>query len=163
MPSRAPKALGPLWSRTPEPLCRSSGSRSAQLTPPKCGNFGFVLRLNHVNLGVPIGGTAAEVEFLVDFLGYRRVTLPPDVSPAAKWFESDDEKQIHLSEDPKHRPAARAHVAVDVGDDLVALERKLEQAGYEFKVFDSDVRRTVFCQDPAGNQWELRGTPPNDQ
>ena len=122
-------------------------------------NSGLVLRFHHVNLGVPIGGADAEGAFLVDFLGYLRVELPPDVPPSARWFESEDGKQIHLSEDPDHRPADRAHVAVDLGDDLAALERKFEQASYKFKAVDGDDRRTVLCKDPAGNRWELRGTP----
>jgi catechol 2,3-dioxygenase-like lactoylglutathione lyase family enzyme len=118
-----------------------------------------VLRFHHVNLGVPVGGGDAEAAFLVDLLGYRTVPLTPDAGPTARWFESEDGKQIHLSEDPDHRPAARAHVAVELGDAMADLERKLVQAGYEFQSIGREDRRTVLCQDPAGNRWELRGTP----
>jgi catechol 2,3-dioxygenase-like lactoylglutathione lyase family enzyme len=114
--------------------------------------------LHHVNLGVPVGGADAEGAFLVDFLGYEPVQLAAADPPTARWFESEDGKQIHLSEDPEHRPAARAHVAVDFGNDLAALEHKFEQAGYKFRVADGNDRRTVLCRDPAGNRWELRGT-----
>jgi hypothetical protein len=72
-----------------------------------------MLRFHHVNLGVPVGGADAEAAFLVDFLAYQRVELTADAPPTARWFESEDGKQIHLSEDPDHRPAARAHVAVE--------------------------------------------------
>jgi catechol 2,3-dioxygenase-like lactoylglutathione lyase family enzyme len=120
--------------------------------------------LHHVNLGVPLGGAEAEEEFLLEILGYRRVPTPPDVANEfarqARWFESEDGKQIHLSEDPDHRPAARAHVAVEVEDDLPALVTRLEQAGLEHSAFDSGDLRVVFCQDPAGNRWELRGIVP---
>jgi catechol 2,3-dioxygenase-like lactoylglutathione lyase family enzyme len=118
-----------------------------------------VLRFHHVNLGVPLGGGDAEAAFLVDMLGYRTVELTADAGPSARWFESEDGKQIHLSEDPEHHPAARAHVAVEMGEDLAALERKFTEAGYEYQSFAREDRRTVLCRDPAGNRWELRGTP----
>ena len=119
-----------------------------------------MLRFHHVNLGVPVGEAAAEEMFLVDILGYRRVAPPPELAERARWFESDDGKQIHLSEDPDHRPAARAHVAVEVGDDLRDLEDRLEHTGREYSTFDGNDMRVVFCTDPAGNRWELRGNLP---
>jgi hypothetical protein len=41
--------------------------------------LGTVLRFHHVNLGVPVGGADAETAFLVDLLGYRRLSTaaPP--------------------------------------------------------------------------------------
>jgi catechol 2,3-dioxygenase-like lactoylglutathione lyase family enzyme len=120
-----------------------------------------VLTFHHVNLGVPAGGIDAETDFLTDVLTFKRVSLGPDDPAMATWFESDDGKQVHLSEDPEHRPAARAHVAVELGDDdLTALTRNLEQIGYKHKVVDGEDRRTVLCKDPAGNRWELRAALP---
>ena len=116
-----------------------------------------MLSLHHVNLGVPVGGAQAEEKFLLEVLGYQRVAAPVELARQARWFESEDGKQIHLSEDPEHRPAARAHVAVEVEGDLPALEARLEQAGVEYAAFDGEDLRIVFCQDPAGNRWELRG------
>jgi len=116
-----------------------------------------MLRFHHVNLGVPVGGADAEAAFLVDLLGYRR--LDSAEFPTARWFESEDGAQIHLSEDPDHRPAARAHVAVELGDELTSLEDKFDRADYQYTGLDGPDRRTVFCQDPAGNRWELRGRP----
>ncbi len=116
-----------------------------------------MLRFHHVNLGVPVGGVEPEEAFLLEVLGYRRVTPPPELAGVARWFESEDGKQIHLSEDPDHRPAARAHVAVEVGEELPALEERLRRAGVECSVVGGDGQRVVFCQDPAGNRWELRG------
>jgi Glyoxalase-like domain len=113
-----------------------------------------------VNLGVPVGGAEAEEVFLLEVLGYRRVVAPPELALQVRWFESEDGKQIHLSEDPDHRPAARAHVAVEVEGDLPAMEARLEQAGIEHAAFDGEDLRIVFCQDPAGNRWELRGAVP---
>ncbi len=123
-----------------------------------------MLRLHHVNLGVPVGEAEAEETFLLEVLGYTRVPTPSELTKAfgrqVRWFESEDGKQIHLSEDPDHHPAARAHVAVEVGDDLPALVAKLDQAGVEHAAFDSADLHVVFCQDPAGNRWELRGIAP---
>jgi len=116
-----------------------------------------MLVFHHANLGVPVGGADAEGAFLVNVLGYKSMELHPTTPPTARWFESEDGKQIHLSEDPDHRPAARAHVAVEVGDDLQALEQKLTLAEIECKSFELNGLRIVFCEDPAGNRWELRG------
>jgi catechol 2,3-dioxygenase-like lactoylglutathione lyase family enzyme len=129
-------------------------------SPRAGGTVRLVLRFHHVNLGVPVGEADAEAAFLTDYLNYRRVELTPGVPPTARWFESEDGKQVHLSEDADHRPAARAHVAVELGDDLATLERKFDETGYQYQAADGADRRTVFCQDPAGNRWELRGTRP---
>lgn len=114
---------------------------------------------HHVNLGVPTGGADAEGEFLVDVLGMMRVPLPPEASSAALWFEAADGRQVHLSVDPDHVPAARAHVAVDFGDELAAVKATLADRGYEFQSFNDKDLGLAFCRDPAGNLWELRGAP----
>ncbi len=107
---------------------------------------------------MPEGGIPAEAAFLVDFLGYRRIPLTPADPPSANWFESADGKQVHLSADPDHQPAARAHVAVDLGDELVLVVGKFDEAGYAYRPSRDASNPTVFCRDPAGNLWELRGT-----
>jgi catechol 2,3-dioxygenase-like lactoylglutathione lyase family enzyme len=118
-----------------------------------------MIRFHHVNLGIPVGAQDAEAAFLVDILGYRRAVAPPELDRLVNWFESDDGTQVHLSEDPDHRPAARAHVAVDVGHDLPALEARLQRKGVHCTALGDAGGRIVFCQDPAGNRWEIRGTP----
>lgn len=118
------------------------------------------MRFHHVNLGVPEGGAEAEEAFLLEVLGYRRLDPPAELAGVARWFESDDGHQIHLSEDPDHRPAARAHVAIEVGSDLLPIEAKLQRAGVEHSSFGGAGLRVLFCQDPAGNRWELRAPEP---
>lgn len=141
----------------------SSRFRGGQRTTNRTVGYGTsMLSLHHVNLGVPPGGKDAEASFLVDFLGYRRVGLTQGTTSTATWFESDDGKQIHLSEDEHHQPAARAHVAVELGENLREVELSFERAAYPFDVSDGDDRRTVLCCDPAGNRWELRGAVPSD-
>ena len=119
-----------------------------------------MVRFHHVNLGVPVGGAEAEEAFLLEVLGYQRVAPPPELEGIARWFEGEDGKQIHLSEDPNHHPATAAHLAVEVGVDLPALQEKLEHAGIEASPFALGDVRGVFCKDPAGNLWELRGLVP---
>jgi catechol 2,3-dioxygenase-like lactoylglutathione lyase family enzyme len=117
-----------------------------------------MLRLHHVNLSIPVDGADAEAAFLVDFLNYERMELTPGTPPQAKWFEGDDGTQIHLSEDPEHHPSSRAHVAVDLGDGLNVLRSKFEKSAYEYTTYDGPNGPVLFCRDPAGNRWELRGT-----
>ncbi|MBO0729794.1 MAG: hypothetical protein J2P57_11080 [Acidimicrobiaceae bacterium] len=120
---------------------------------------------HHVNLGVPVDGIEAEAGFLVDILGYREAPVPEQLRDRAHWFDAGDGSQVHLSVDPDHRPAARAHVAVEYGAELAGVEQRLTERGVSFDSFDSpqgapevsDPRRVLFCQDPAGNRWELRG------
>jgi catechol 2,3-dioxygenase-like lactoylglutathione lyase family enzyme len=114
-----------------------------------------VAKLHHVNITIPVGGEDDEAAFLVDIMGYERIPVPEDL-PMAKWFESADGTQIHLSEDPDHHPSARGHIALELGPDLHAVTERLEAAGYDVSRFAGPNARVVFCEDPAGNRWELR-------
>jgi len=114
---------------------------------------------HHVNLGVLADDVDALEGFLVEVLGYRRVDLDDRLKKfGARWFEADDGTQVHLSIDPDHRPAARAHVAVSYGPQLADIESRLQKASVEFDAADRPgFPRVVNCHDPAGNKWELRG------
>lgn len=116
-------------------------------------------RFHHVNLGVPPADIDSEMSFLTDVLGYQRMELNPQLAGmGARWFEADDGSQVHLSVDPEHRPAARAHVAVEYGPQLVDVEERLRQAAVEFNAGTlAGFPRVLTCRDPAGNLWELRG------
>jgi catechol 2,3-dioxygenase-like lactoylglutathione lyase family enzyme len=114
-------------------------------------------RFHHVNLGVPPDAIDAEEDFLIDVLGYRRMEIPSDMQQfQPKWFEADDGSQVHLSVDPEHRVAARAHTAIELAGETDEVERRLGKAGIDFKTFGDGDARTLFCVDPAGNRWELR-------
>jgi hypothetical protein len=110
-------------------------------------------RFHHANLGVPPGLDEAEGAFLVDVLGYRRMEVPSDLQGLARWYEAEDSSQIHLSVDPEHRPAARAHTAIVVDR---GIADRLDASGVAYQAADRDNMRIVFCEDPAGNKWELR-------
>ena len=114
-------------------------------------------RFHHVNLGVPPEAVDAEADFLTSVLGYRRLQSPPDLQQYnPKWFEADDGTQVHLSVDPEHRPAARAHTAIELAGQSAEVERRLGEAGIDVQVRGDGDGRTLFCADPAGNLWELR-------
>ena len=123
-----------------------------------------MVRFHHVNLGVPPEGAAAQAAFLTDVLGYRTVDAGESLTAiGAMWFEGDDGAQVHLSVDPEHRPAARAHVAIELGDDLAAVEQRLRTGGHDARVLAGrNGMRVVFCRDPSGNRWELRGDAVED-
>ncbi len=58
---------------------------------------------------------------------------------------------------PTTGPRQRAHTALEIGDELELVATRLRDAGMEFGDNEFDGRRVLFCQDPAGNRWELRG------
>ena len=101
----------------------------------------------------------SEVAFLVEVLGYRPVEADPQlVAMGARWYEVEDGTQVHLSADPDHQPAARAHVAIEYGPELAGLERRLDEVSISFESSERPgFPRVVNCRDPAGNLWELRG------
>jgi catechol 2,3-dioxygenase-like lactoylglutathione lyase family enzyme len=118
-----------------------------------------MVAFHHVNLGVPVGGVDDEAGFLTEVLGYTRLELTDELRQlGANWFGAEDGSQIHVGADPEHRPAARAHVAVSYGSGLVEVERRLSERGIEFVSSSAPgFPQVLFCQDPAGNRWELRG------
>jgi catechol 2,3-dioxygenase-like lactoylglutathione lyase family enzyme len=120
---------------------------------------GHVPRHHHVNLGVPPGGIPAQVEFLEDVMGYRRVALTDDQrAMGVLWFEGADGCQIHLSEDPEHRAPSRAHVAVTCDDvELGEVLGRIDAAGITTRNLDgAGIRAFVVLKDPSGNRWEVR-------
>jgi catechol 2,3-dioxygenase-like lactoylglutathione lyase family enzyme len=118
-----------------------------------------MVAFHHVNLGVPVDGLEAEADFLLDVLGYRRVEVDEQLEQmGVNWFEADDGSQVHLSVDPDHRPAARAHVAVAFGPALGDVEGRLQERAIKFASSQRvGFPQVLLCRDPSGNRWELRG------
>jgi catechol 2,3-dioxygenase-like lactoylglutathione lyase family enzyme len=130
-------------------------------------------RMHHVNLGVPTGGVPAEVEFLINIVGLteakdkklRAAAMlarndPPIVVPpeTVLWYEDGDGFEVHLTEDPNHRPAEKAHVAFHVGDALQDIEAELRHRGVStIELLNVPELRVLATNDPAGNVWEFRG------
>lgn len=113
------------------------------------------MRLHHVNVVVPPGGTERVLAFYGEVLGLHRVAKPAEgVAPTGAWFDVDATTQVHVSEREGERNAD-AHFGLVV-DDLAALVERLRAAGAPWT--DSPPlfgTRRGFTRDPVGNKIEL--------
>jgi catechol 2,3-dioxygenase-like lactoylglutathione lyase family enzyme len=117
-----------------------------------------MLKIHHVNIGIPEDGLETETAFLVDVIGLRHLQPGLDSPATANWFEADGGVQIHVSKDPKHRAPERAHVAFEIGNGIPELERILVERAVSYRSSEDDAGRRLFFADPAGNLFEIRGT-----
>lgn len=111
--------------------------------------------LQHVNVVVPPGGTAAAVRFYTEVFGLARLPKPP--GPGADigaWLELGGNAQIHIGEAAGDRHQD-AHFALVV-DDFDAVLARISAAGAMWQdqedVFGG---RRGFTRDPAGNRIEV--------
>jgi catechol 2,3-dioxygenase-like lactoylglutathione lyase family enzyme len=108
------------------------------------------MRIHHVNVVVPIGGTAHVAAFYRDRLGLREVPKPAELDPRGAWFQVDDDTQLHVSErDGDIHPSA--HFALVV-DDFAGVVGSLDEWEEAEDVFGGG---RGFTHDPAGNRIEL--------
>jgi catechol 2,3-dioxygenase-like lactoylglutathione lyase family enzyme len=113
------------------------------------------VRIHHVNVVVPPGGTESVVSFYVDVLGLRRTQKPAEgVAQSGAWFDIDELSQIHVSE-REGDPHPQSHFGLVVDDFDVVLDR-LTQAGVSWEA-QADIfgGRRGFTRDPAGNRIEI--------
>ncbi|MGZ6826555.1 MAG: VOC family protein [Mycobacteriales bacterium] len=112
------------------------------------------MRIHHVNVVVPPGGTEAVVPFW-ELLGLTRVPKPPETAREGAWFDlPGGTTQLHVSERPGE-PHASQHVALVV-DDLDATVLDLVHAGHPWKPGPLLLgARRGMTADPAGNAVEL--------
>jgi hypothetical protein len=114
------------------------------------------MKAHHVNIAMLPEHIDAEKTFLVDVFGMAELDAGEFASQGAIWYQCGDTIQLHLSADPDFIPSARAHVALDLGDDMPDVEARLAAGGYEHFEARNDTDRRVFVTDPGGNRWELR-------
>lgn len=113
------------------------------------------MRIHHVNVVVPPGGTAAVVGFYVDVLGLRQVDKPKEgVAQSGAWFDIDDRSQVHVSErEGVVHPQSHFGLVVD---DFDGVMRRLREADASWEdqpdIFGG---RRGFTHDPAGNRIEI--------
>lgn len=68
------------------------------------------------------------------------------------WYKDEGGFEIHLTGDPDHRPAEKAHVAVYVGEALQDIEAKLTSRGVDMvDLLPVPELRVIATTDPAGN------------
>ena len=111
--------------------------------------------IDHVQLGMPVGGEDAARAFYVDILGLREVPKPVELAGrGGAWFAGRS-VAIHLGVEVDFRPASKAHPAFTV-DDLAAARDRLEAAGVATTADDSGLPvRRCYVHDPFGNRIEL--------
>jgi catechol 2,3-dioxygenase-like lactoylglutathione lyase family enzyme len=108
------------------------------------------LAIDHVLLGIPVGGEEEATTFYEGVLGLTRVPKPAHLAVnGGCWFESGD-VHVHVGPDPDFRPARKAHPALRVRG-LAALMERLRAAGVPVRESNGQ----VFTEDPFGNRVEL--------
>jgi catechol 2,3-dioxygenase-like lactoylglutathione lyase family enzyme len=115
----------------------------------------LVLRLEHVQLAMPVGGEARAREFYERGLGIPEVPKPPHLAKRGGcWFERGDLK-IHLGAEAEFRPARKAHPALLI-DNLGLLIATLTRMGYPIRDDEPlEGYNRVYVDDPFGNRIEL--------
>lgn len=113
------------------------------------------MRVHHVNVVVPPGGTTAVIPFYVDVLGLRQVDKPKEgVAQSGAWFDIDDKSQVHVSErEGVVHPQSHFGLVVD---DFDAVLSRIRDSGASWEdqpdIFGG---RRGFTRDPAGNRIEI--------
>jgi catechol 2,3-dioxygenase-like lactoylglutathione lyase family enzyme len=115
-----------------------------------------IVRLDHVQLAMPVGREAEAEAFYSGLLGIPRVPKPePLAARGGAWFEDGQGLRVHLGVEEDFRPARKAHPAFTVRG-LDALLERLAAAGHQHRPGD-DIGgvRQVYVDDPFGNRIEL--------
>jgi catechol 2,3-dioxygenase-like lactoylglutathione lyase family enzyme len=113
------------------------------------------VRLDHVQLAMPIGGEAKARAFYCEVLGMQEVPKPPALAArGGLWLQSGG-VAIHLGVEADFRPARKAHPAL-VCASYDALVAKLRAAGVEVRE-DREIAGVERCHiaDVFGNRIEL--------
>ena len=113
-------------------------------------------RLQHVSIPRPTGSEAVTRAFYGDLLGLEEKPVPDSITNLDLiWFKLDIDAELHcFREDPTDTTSTR-HFCLVV-DDVHALRKKIEDAGYEtWEPPAIPGRPRVFCRDPFRNVIEL--------
>ena len=109
-------------------------------------------RLQHVSIPRPAGSEAVTRAFYGELLGLEEKPPPSSIqSLDLIWFKVGGDLELHVfREDPIDDPSTR-HFCLVV-EDVHALRKKLEGAGYEpWDVESIPGRPRFFCRDPFRN------------
>ncbi len=114
-----------------------------------------LLRIEHVQLAMPVGEENAARRFYSGGLGMEEVPKPENlVKRGGCWFQMGD-VHVHLGVQADFRPATKAHPAFEVNN-LDALLARLNAAGFSSKNDEPLVGfRRTYISDPFGNRIEL--------
>jgi catechol 2,3-dioxygenase-like lactoylglutathione lyase family enzyme len=114
-----------------------------------------VLRLDHVQLAMPVGREDDARAFYQGILGIPEAAKPAHLAARGGcWFEAAGLK-LHLGVEKVFSPARKAHPAFVV-DHLSVLVAKLETAGYTVSPDETlEGYDRTYVNDPFGNRIEL--------
>jgi catechol 2,3-dioxygenase-like lactoylglutathione lyase family enzyme len=116
-----------------------------------------ILGLDHVQLAGPPGCEAAAREFYGRLLGLEEIPKPESLEArGGVWFRLG-EQALHIGVDAAFVPARKAHPALRVADDeLAMLADRLRAAGAAV-TWDGELPgvRRFYTADPWGNRLEL--------
>lgn len=114
-----------------------------------------MLRIDHVQIAIPLGAEDQCRRFYVDVLGMEEVRKPANLVARGGFWVRQGAVQIHLGVEQDFRPARKAHPAIVV-QNLDSLAARLAQAGYppQWNAEIPEVRR-FHVSDPLGNRLEF--------
>jgi catechol 2,3-dioxygenase-like lactoylglutathione lyase family enzyme len=117
-----------------------------------------ILRVNHVNVTVPMGKEKECQEFYEGILGLKRADRPAEITGPGLWYDFDADNQLHISfsEHPRSEQLSD-HFAVEV-DDMAGFIERLHRHGIETRgpnQMQYDNSERLFFRDPFGNHIEL--------
>ena len=116
--------------------------------------------LQHVQVNVTLVAEAEARRFYSDFVGMEELLRPQSLADAGRhgvWYRCGGQ-EFHVFFNPNATSDAAAssqHPALLV-DDLAALQKRLEVAGYEIEAaIPIEGRARFFTRDPGGNRIEF--------
>ena len=120
-----------------------------------------MMRIHHVQVGMPAGGEDDARAFYVDGLGLVEVPKPAELAKrGGAWFRSPGGAEIHVGVEDPHRPQAKAHpaLAVETEEALEAMGARLADLGFDVdwsQRHNADGFQRFHTHDPFGNRVEI--------
>lgn len=111
--------------------------------------------LHHVMLAIPKGSEAEARAFYGQALGLSELAKPETLQARGGVWYSVGQLQLHLGIDSDFRPAAKAHIALQVSG-VSELRDRLTEAGYRVEPDTSlPGYERYYVDDPFGNRIEI--------
>jgi catechol 2,3-dioxygenase-like lactoylglutathione lyase family enzyme len=119
-----------------------------------------IRRIQHVQLAAPPGCEDAARTFFGALLGLEEVSKPQQLAAGGGvWFALAEGQELHVGIERDHRPAGKAHPALEVTGRaaLEELAARLASAGHPVS-WDDRIRSVhrFHTADPWGNRLELQ-------
>ena len=117
----------------------------------------MIIGYDHVQVAIPGGAEDAAREYYGGLLGMTELPKPAPLAVRGGCWFAAGAAVLHLGVEADFRPARKAHPAFIV-EDLDALERMLQAAGFETTSGDNEIPglRRFHSFDPFGNRLEFQ-------